>query len=175
MSNTNIFHRESAVVDNNILVDLYELRRLDILFASFDEVSIPRLIYDEELPELIKTEIAAYKFTLSDIDSEGGYSIYYDLTEDYRFRNLSTHDKLSISIAKQNDYYCNSNDGLVRKACDFFDVKYLGILGLLKRAYEKNVITLDEVNYLANSLSSDATSCYIKKSVVKEFLESMKE
>jgi hypothetical protein len=89
MSNTNIFLRESAVVDNNILVDLYELKRLDILYASFDEVSIPRLIYDEELPELIKTEIAAYKFILSDIDSEGGYSIYYDLTEDYRFRNFT--------------------------------------------------------------------------------------
>ena len=62
MSNTNIFHRESAVVDNNILVDLYELRRLGILFASFDVISIPRLIYDEELPEVIKAEIKAYQF-----------------------------------------------------------------------------------------------------------------
>lgn len=175
MSNTNIFLKESAVVDNNILVDLYELNRLDILFDTFDEISIPKLIYEEELPEYIKTELSSYSYKLSNIDSESGYSTYHELTEDYRFRNLSIHDKLAISIAKQKDYFCNSNDGLVRKACNHFEVKYIGIIGLLRKAYERRKITLEELKSLVDKLSSDVTSCYIKKSVVNDFLESLKK
>lgn len=173
MSNTSIFLKESAVVDNNILVDLYELGRLDVLFSTFDVISIPKLIYDEELPEAIKEEIIKYEYILSNIESEEGYSIYYKLTENYCFRNLSTQDKLAISIAKQNDYYCNSNDGLVRKACDYFDVRYLGILGLLRKAYEKGIIAMEEIIDLVKKLSGENTSCYIKKSIVTEFLKSL--
>lgn len=175
MASLNTLPEESAVVDTNIIIDLYELGRLDLLFNTFDVVSIPKLIYDQELEEIIKVEIESYSFKLSNIDSEVGHSIYQALTEDEHFRNLSVHDKLTISIANQHEYYCNSNDGLVRKACNLFNVRCLGILGLLKKAKDKNLITMEELASIVNELASDNTSCYIRKSVVKDFLENLKE
>lgn len=82
MASLNTLPEESVVVDTNIIIDLYELGRLDLLFNTFDVVSIPKLIYDQELEEIIKVEIESYSFKLSNIDSEVGHSIYQALTED---------------------------------------------------------------------------------------------
>lgn len=53
MASLNTLPEESAVVDTNIIIDLYELGRLDLLFNTFDVVSIPKLIYDQELASLV--------------------------------------------------------------------------------------------------------------------------
>ena len=53
MASLNTLPEESVVVDTNIIIDLYELGRLDLLFNTFDVVSIPKLIYDQELASLV--------------------------------------------------------------------------------------------------------------------------
>lgn len=165
----------SAVVDNNILVDLYELKRLDILFHAFALVSIPMQIYQTELPDEVKKEVDRFDFQVSVIDSERGYDIYQKLTTNYDFRNLSAQDKSAISIAAQFQYYCNSNDALVKKACLLYDIKHIGILGLLERAYALAILDFCELSFLAYELASNRTSCYIKKDIVEDFVNSLSE
>lgn len=173
MASTNTSHEEAAVVDANVLIDLFELDRLDLLFISFDVVCIPQIIYDKELQGTIKERIREHTFKVSNIDSEEGHATYLRLTVDRDYRNLSDHDKVAISIAKQYEYYCNSNDGLVRKACDLVGVRCLGTLGLLEKAWDKKAITTEELVHLVNELAGDNTSCYIKKTIIKGFLDKL--
>lgn len=156
------------VVDNNILIDLFELGRLDILFLVSSKVIIPRYIYNEEVQSEIKDLLNDFKYTLEDITMEEGLDLYNKLTNDSLFKRLSKSDKLAISIAHENLYFCTSNDGLIRKACTTYNVKLTGILGLLGRAYKLRIIDKSTTVNLARSLEN--TSCYIKTSIIEEFI-----
>lgn len=171
MSSTKNSNPCSAVVDNNILMDLYELGRLDLLFLVFDVVSIPRMIYDSEILPDIRTTLDIYLFQLSDLENEVGFSTFHMLTNAYAYRNLSVQDKVAISIAKQYTFYCNSNDALVRKACLELNVQYLGILGVLELAYNTQKISFDELTAYCRLLESDKTSCFISSKVIDDFIE----
>lgn len=173
MNNTKNLHKESAVVDNNILQDLFELGKLDILFAIFRTISIPKAIYDSEVPESIKTVLQKHGFVLSNLETEIGYNLYNNLSVEHEFRNLSHFDKLAISIAKESMYYCNSNDNLVKKACSKFEVNYIGILGVLKIACENELMSKEELTNLAYDLASERTSCYMSKKVVDAFINNL--
>ncbi len=88
---------------------------------------------------------------------------------DTEYKKLSRFDKFAISIAKENMYYCGSNDIPVRKACEKLGIKYTGILGVLGRAYFKNKISDEKLKQLLKKLLSDETSCYIKEELIIEF------
>jgi predicted nucleic acid-binding protein len=173
LTNTKNSNINSAVVDNNILVDLFELKRLDILFKVFDKVTIPRVIYDMEILKEVMKELDEFEYKVSDLENDIGYTTYYELTNSKKFNKLSNPDKMAISIAKQYTYYCNSNDGLVRKACNELEIEYIGILGVLGKAYEINYITLDELKKLCNLLGSNKTTCYIRRSLIDDFLKNI--
>jgi predicted nucleic acid-binding protein len=113
-----IYHSDniSVVVDNNVLVDLFEIGCLNLLFEVFDDVIIPQIIYDDELPETIKIELEKYDFHLGLIETEAGLTTYALLVNEVEFKKLSRYDRFAISIAKENLYYCNSNDKPVRNA-----------------------------------------------------------
>jgi len=170
LNNTKNSNLISAVVDNNILVDLYELKRLDILFKIFDVVTIPKVIHEMEIIKEVGIEIDKYDYTVVNLEDGIGYMTYYELTNDTRFKRLSDPDKKAISIAKHHKYYFNSNDGLVRKACSEYGVEYISILGVLERAYDLECITKDELTKLCKLLKSDETSCYIRNKLIDDFL-----
>jgi len=170
LSNTKNSSINSVVVDNNILVDLYELKRIDILFEVFEVVTIPRVIHEMEVLEEVIKVIDKFDYTVVDLEQGTGYLTYYELTNDTRFKRLSDPDKKAISIAKHHKYYCNSNDGLVRKACREYEVEYIGILGVIEKAYEINYITKNELTKLCDLLKSGETSCYISSKLIDDFL-----
>ena len=165
----------SVVVDNNILVDLYELESLHLLFEIFHTVMIPRILYDNEVQQVVKNELKSFSFKLGAISTEIGYQTYQTLLSNEQFRRLSRYDKFAISIAKENMCYCNSNDLPVRKACEQLDVLCTGILGVLGRAYKMEKITKTNLQNLLDKLISDETSCYIKSELIKEFKEEVFE
>lgn len=166
-----IYHSNniSIVVDNNVLIDLFELDCLSLLFRCFEQVTIPKIIFEEETPSEIKMALANYIYTLSYITTTIGHEVYGLLVNDKDFRRLSMHDRFAIAIAKEQSYYCNSNDRLVRKACDKFEVKVFGILGVLGRAYVNGFIQFSELVTLLDKLVSDKTSCYIEPKMVDDF------
>lgn len=166
----NISKELSVVVDNNILIDLFELERLDLLFDVFEIVVIPRIIYEEEIMNDVKSKLNNYTFTQSNIETEIGMTLYGELTQNTKYKNLSKHDKFAIALAKQYSYFCNSNDGLVRRACLEYDIDYLGILGVFKVGYLKELVNFEEVKELCALLVSEKTSCYISRKIVEEFL-----
>ena len=166
-----IYHSNdiSVVVDNNILVDLYELEALDLLFKLFQVVVIPKIIYNKEVPTVIKEELENYSFELADITSELGLQTYQILVTDEGYKGLSRYDRFAISIAKEKYYYCNSNDKPVRKACDKLGVNYTGILGIIGRALIKGIITEDKFNEHLEQLLSEETSCFIDQQIIADF------
>ena len=166
-----IYHSDnvSVVVDNNVLVDLFEIKCLSLLFAMFNDVIIPQIIYDDELPPEIKLEIKQYKFHVGLIETEVGLETYALLVNEAEFKKLSRYDRFAISIAKENLYYCNSNDKPVRNACEKLNVKYTGVLGVLGRACIKEEITKEELEVYIDLLTSDKTSCYIDLKVIEQF------
>lgn len=165
----------SVVVDNNILIDLFELNRLDMLFETFETVVIPRIIYDDEIMNNVKSRLVDHNFILADIETETGMMLYGQLSQNVKYKNLSRQDKFAISLSKEYEYYCNSNDGLVRKACEEYNVNCLGILGIFEVAYSKKITDLGEITELCDKLLSDDTSCYISKKIVTKFLLAFNE
>lgn len=156
------------VVDNNVLIDLYELGRLDILFMVSTKVIIPRYIYEEEVQIEIKELIKNNNYILEDITREEGLYLFNELTNDTKFKKLSIGDRIAISIAHENIYFCTSNDGLVRKACATYKVKISGTLGIIGRAYLKGFIDKPTAIQLSRDLES--TSCFMKKTLIDDFI-----
>ncbi|MBU0997442.1 MAG: hypothetical protein KKE16_05280 [Firmicutes bacterium] len=163
----------SAVVDNNILQDLYELNRIDILFNVFDMVIIPRIIYEEEVTEEVKQSLTIHTFVLGDIVTEIGFELYRTLSSNVEYRGLSRRDRFALSISLETDYYCSSNDGLIRKACETHDIRYTGILGVLQAAFQKKYLNENEVKHLVHQLQSIDTTCYISRKICEEFLNKL--
>ena len=171
-----IYHSDnlSVVVYNNVLVDLYEIERLNLLFEVFDHVIIPRIIYETELPSEVKSVLNQFDYKLGAIETTVGLETYGILTNNVEFRKLSKYDRFAISIAKENCYYCNSNDKPVRNACEKLNVRYTGVLGVIGRAYVRNQITLEQFNDSIDLIISAKTSCYIDLKVIELFKEEIK-
>jgi predicted nucleic acid-binding protein len=160
---------DSAVIDNNILVDLYELDHLHILFEVFNTIIIPKSIYDTEITIEVLDELSLFSFQVIDL-SEISFETFFLLSNNFKYRNLSIQDKTAISIASEFTCYCGSNDGLIRKACIAFDIRHIGILGIIKYAYYKDIITKRKLISLCDLLVSNETSCYISEHIIKEFI-----
>lgn len=155
------------------LVDLYELNCMHLLFLIFDVVIIPSVIYEDEITAEIKSILKAYPFKLGYIDTEIGLDTYATLVRDESFKRLSRYDRFAISISKESAYYCNSNDKLVRKACEYLAVKYTGILGILGRSFKKDCIIKVELESYLDDLASDKTPCYIDLRIIEQFIAEM--
>lgn len=105
------------------------------------------------------------------MDSIEAYKVYFDLTNNPKYKRLSIYDKHLISIAKQYDYYAGSNDGLVRKTCVDYDIEHVGTLGIVGCAFLFGFIDRVKFIRIIGLLSSEDTTCYIKPKLVDEFLK----
>jgi predicted nucleic acid-binding protein len=159
----------SVVVDNNVIIDLFELKQIPLLFEICEFVIIPKIIYDNEIPPEVKIVWEGLPFQLENITTTIGLKTYGVLVNSPEYKRLSTYDKIAISIAKETHYDCNSNDKPVRNACEKLGVKYTGVLGVLGRAYRRNSISKTELSFLLSQLESDETSCYISLRVIEQF------
>ena len=159
----------SVVVDNNILIDLFELRRLDLLFKVFVNVVIPEKIYNEEVSQDIIECLQQHTYILGNFLTERGLNTLSILMNDDKFKRLSDNDKYAIAFASENYYFCNSNDKPVRNACEALNIKHTGTLGVLGRAYYQSLLTKDELFSLLDQLISDSTTCYISLKMVEQF------
>ncbi|MFO7613000.1 MAG: hypothetical protein R6W99_11085 [Clostridia bacterium] len=168
-----LLYDASVVVDNNVLQDLIEIGRLDLFFAIFKEIHIPRIVYDQELDVRVKAGMADLPFFYGCMDTEKSLEIFARLTNEYAYRRLSTSDRHVIAIAGAYDYYAGSNDGLIRKACCDFNIKMTGTLGILGCAYQKDIIEKSDFIACLNRLLSDETTCYIGKKIIDEFLSEL--
>ncbi len=159
----------SIVVDNNVLVDLFELGCIRLMFDIFDKVIILTAIYDNEVSQPLKNHLASFNYKKGEIKGAIGLNVYHVLYNDTKFRKLSQYDRFAIAIAAENTYFCNSNDKLVRTACETLGIKYSGVLGILRRAYVKEKITANELRNYFRLLASDETSCFIDINIITDF------
>ncbi len=125
----------SIAVDTNVLQDFYELDIFNLIFGLFEEVIVPRIVYTQELDEKAKEKLDKKDFTLGIIKTDIGNKTYYLLANNKQYKNLSKADKFLISIAKENNVYCASNDKPVRRTCQELNVCCTGTLGILGRVF----------------------------------------
>lgn len=57
MKNLKSIYNASAIIDNNILIDLFELGSIELLFKVFDTIAIPKSIIQDELDERIRNNL----------------------------------------------------------------------------------------------------------------------
>ncbi|MBI9013188.1 MAG: hypothetical protein JEZ08_13225 [Clostridiales bacterium] len=165
----NLF-KTSAIIDNNILIDFFEIGQLDLLFEVFDHVGIPKIIYDREIDEIIKEALKHYRFDINIMTTVEALETYAKLTSEQKFKRLSDCDKIAVSISKEFNCYCSSNDGPIRKACQILSIDNVGSLGIIGCAFENDLINQQDFILLVGKLLSDETSCYIRKNIVSDFL-----
>lgn len=75
---SDIYHSSkiSVVVDNNILVDLYELGCIPLLFSLFESITISKVIFDYEITNEIKVILHHFHFKMGNLDTEIGLETY---------------------------------------------------------------------------------------------------
>ena len=171
MGNLNTIEFSAVVLDNNILMDLYELELVDLIKEIFKEVYVHTAVWQDEALTVVKDAFAHTELRIVDFSTDTAYKCYSHLTSVYEYRNLSTYDKLTIALAVDRMCIISSNDGLMRKACKMLNIKCIGILGVVRRAYNANVLTKEDVVSCCLKLVSDETTCYISDTIVEEFLK----
>ena len=168
-----LLFKSSSIIDNNVLIDFFELDQLQLLFSVFGKVGIPKQIFDSEVPLEVKEKLSNFSYELCNMTTTNAFSTYANLDKNSKYKKLSFFDKVAISIAKEYDYYCSSNDGPIRKACEDLSIKYTGTLGILYCSFENNLISKEELRLLIMALNSSTTTCYIRSDVLTNFLEQL--
>ena len=113
-----------SVVDCCMLIDLIELDILPVLNQVFKRVLIPSNIWEDEIDSETKATIQKYLvFDKAVISTTTGYDLYRKLGN--QFKPLSDYDRTAIAIAGEANHLCASNDGVVTKACTWFNVEIL--------------------------------------------------
>jgi len=161
----------SIVIDTNVYLDLIELGHPELLFGVFGEVKVPRLMYEKEYDDAMKETLRTFAYSVVDLTTDEGYNSYNYLRNQKKYRNLSENDRFGIAAAKEHACYMGSNEKLVRTACKDLDIPHTGVLGVLGRAYIKELVTHSDLVGLTDLLQSEQTTCHITKEVIEEFLE----
>ena len=104
MTSLKQYYKASVIVDNNVLIDFYELDIPGLLFDVFSKAGVPKLIHDKEIEENVIDILDKYQYELYNMETETAYNAYAVLTTNKRFRRLSECEKLAVSIVKQFDY-----------------------------------------------------------------------
>lgn len=76
MTSLKQYYKASVIVDNNVLIDFYELDRLGLLFDVFSKVGIPKLIHDKEIEENVIDILDKYQYELYNMETETAYNAY---------------------------------------------------------------------------------------------------
>ena len=173
MMDLTLLYDASVVVDNNVLQDFAELGRMDLLFRVFKTINIPKILFHDEVEEFVKVQLKDFDYKFLNIDQEISREVFFQLTNIKKYRRLSSYDKQVIARAGLYDCDAGSNDGLVRRACEEFRIKYTGSLGIIGCTFQKGFIDKSEFIQLIGKIRSDETSCYIKDSTIKAFLENV--
>lgn len=157
----NLFDKE-VIVDTNTIIDLQELASLDLPLRVFSSVYISGNILREELNDEDRQALLKLNYKPLNLETNNGYEKLFYLKENYT--QLSTPDKVIISIAYEKGIFCCTNDSLARKACKDIEVKLTGTIGVLCSAYENNVIKREEFIELFNKYNF-ITSSYLSKNL----------
>lgn len=154
------FFNRSAIVDANVLFDLYEIQGLYVLNQIFSEVCIPaevisELLDDEQFREIHKN----IRYRKVVIEKAEGYNLYARLSREQK--ELSAADKHVVCNAFEKGLLCVSNDSQVRKACQKFNITIIRTLGVLGCARTTGVISQEALQCMFNLLLSPESSSFL--------------
>jgi predicted nucleic acid-binding protein len=152
-------YQKKATVDNNVLNDLAELGRIDLLEKVFEEIQIPSSILQDETLDFVKKQLLKIKYYETSISTEDGLTLLGELLTNWT--GLSDYDAEIISIAKQNMVLCSSNEKRIMNACDFYGIEFCGTVGILCCAFEFEIVTSDDLYDLLEKLFSDECTCHL--------------
>ncbi len=132
------------ICNTSPLIGLMKINRIDLLFEIFDEVIIPKAVYDElcknenshrQEAETIKSLVANGKLTV--------YNVANEIAVRTMFGKLHYGELEVIVGAKElNLDFAVIDEKAARKTASAFLIKTIGILGILLLAKEKKILPL---------------------------------
>jgi len=153
--------------DANIIIDFF--------YNNYEKILEEIFLNKIYLSSLILTELKAYNlktlnFKEVEITTSEGSEYFYLIGR--KFHGLSVQDKHLITICKFNNYYCVTNDNLVRNVCAKEGIKKIGTLVILDEAIRINLIkAIDAVTILDEMISN---GMYLSKKLYNNFISKLK-
>jgi len=147
-----------VILDTNSIIDLQELKILDLPTRIFSEIYISDNILVEELSAAHGNELLQLGYKSISLKTNNGFILLSDLNKNNR--RLSIPDKVVISIAYENSIVCCTNDKAARNVCKSIKIEVIGTIGILCCAYENEIIDRKQFEYIFNKYCEE-TSSYI--------------
>jgi predicted nucleic acid-binding protein len=132
----------TIVSDSTTIITLLNIQRVDILENIFDEVYIPKTVYDEVVIEedvILKSSF----FVKKEIEDK----VFCKLLS----RSLDTGESEAIVLAKEMELSLIIDEKKGRKIASNLGINIMGLLGLLLLNYKKGHLPEDEVLKVYNS------------------------
>ena len=130
--------------DTNVWIDFVSIQKLEIPFRLPYTYIMSRDAVEEELlsPPGLGQLLVSSGLVPVDITIEEFF-----LAEQYgfKYKKLSTHDRVALAIAKSRKITLLTGDGALRKAAHYEGVPFMGTIGNLDQLWEQQRITVDEL------------------------------
>jgi predicted nucleic acid-binding protein len=125
------------VSDTSVLIDLERGGLLEAIFGLPFEFAVPDLLYERELKDWNVLDLKAKGLQVLSLKSEA-----VELSQEYRRREpkLSLPDAFALALAKCEAHVLLAGDGSLRSLADAEGVEVHGVLWLLDRLKEHNVV-----------------------------------
>ncbi len=156
-------YKTSAVIDNNIICDFFELEAIELLNKMFSEVFIPQSIIDNEVMDKYIEDLNKLKYSPTAIKQAETYEFLAKIVE--KRKGLSDYDAEVVAIAYENLTLCTSNEKRMTATCEEYNIEYTGTLGILCSLYDNMGIDKQYFINLLNKLKS--CTCYISPELIK--------
>lgn len=154
-----------VILDTNSIIDLQELKILDLPTRIFSEVYISDNILVEELSAAHGKDLLQLGYKPISLKANNGFGLLSNLSKNNK--SLSIPDKVVISIAYENNIVCCTNDKAARIACKSINIEVIGTIGMLCCAYENSIIERKDFEYIFNNYFAE-TSSFINYSLETE-------
>lgn len=156
------FFRRPAIIDANVIIDLDEIRALELLEQVFARVVISEQVVHFELGTI---NLAKISFEKGNIASTEGYRLFGQLGEQYL--QLSQYDREIVSIAYEKGLVCVTNERPMRTVCQAYNITVVGTLGVLGCANQTGLISQKRLGDLVNLL--EHSSSYLGEELLRMF------
>jgi len=166
-----------VIIDNNMLIDFKEINSkfnknlFPILKSIFSQLLIPDIYYFELETETAKI-VLLNKIEKATLKTEKGFGLLKKLLENKikGSSGLTEYDKYLVSLSKEYNALCGTNDGAIRKICDRLKIETIGTIGILACCYENNSLGEKEFESYLKFLFSSQSSCFLSPKIKQEIL-----
>lgn len=167
----------TVVSNSGPLMALAKLNQLSLLRKLFHQVSIPQAVYEETVMRGMAQGYPDASSIKLFFDQQGWQAVYVDhrgINKDLLKEKLDWGEIESIQLAMNTkDALLLIDDGEAREVARKLGILTKGTIGILVEAFEKDLIDLDEIEFLFAQIQAK-DDIWISPGLCKEVLSELK-